>query len=113
MPFLAALLSAFARAIASLLQSLVSGLTGISITDFSPRSGWPGTIITIRGHGFSANRDENEVLIGGVHSLIIDASPDVLVVMAGESTTGGTISVRVGSTTRTAASPFQVQPRPA
>jgi hypothetical protein len=42
MSFLTALLSAFARAIASLLQSLVSGLNGISITDFSPRSGWPG-----------------------------------------------------------------------
>ena len=113
MPSLAALLSAFARDVSLLLQSFISALGGISITDFSPRAGWPGTIIKIRGHGFSANRDENEVRIGVARALVIDASANELLVMAGESTTGGTLSVRVGPTTQTAASPFQLKPRPA
>jgi hypothetical protein len=52
-------------------------------------------------------------MIGSERALIIDASTDMLLVMAGESTTGGKISVRVGvDRLRTAASPFLVKPRP-
>ncbi|UUZ49263.1 IPT/TIG domain-containing protein [Massilia sp. B-10] len=40
-------------------------LIGPSITTFSPIHGAPGTMVTVKGHQFSATREENMVQVGG------------------------------------------------
>jgi hypothetical protein len=107
------MITALVRAISSWLQSLLATLVGVSIADFSPLSGWPGTILTIRGAGFSASRDDNEVRIGTERALVIEAVGDTLIVMVGEATTGGAVTVRVGTNSTTAAQSFRLLPRPA
>jgi len=104
---------ALVRALASWLQTLLAWLLGVSITDFTPRGGWPGTILTISGYGFSANRDDNDVRIGAERAIVIDATSNMLTVLVGEATTTGALKVTVGSDSGTAAEPFQVLPRPA
>src|SRR5262245_3361782 len=69
---------------------------GPSLASFSPTGGWPGTIVTIDGAGFSDARDDHEVTIGGARALVIFAAPNRLVVLAGEATVTGLIQVKVG-----------------
>ena len=68
------ILIAILQVFLSRLQTSLAALLGVSITDFTPRGGWPGTILTIRGFNFSPNRDENDVRIGGERAIVIDAS---------------------------------------
>ncbi len=86
----------------------------MNIADFSPDSGWPGTIIKIAGEGFPDNRDENRVEINGVPALVVEAAYDRLVVVAGEQTTSGKITITVGSGGMTAesSSEFMILPYP-
>ena len=67
----------------------------LSVTDVSPREGWPGTILEIRGTRFDSNRDTDVVMIGGDRALVLEASADRLLVMAGEETVSGPITVEV------------------
>lgn len=85
----------------SLLTAWLGWLFGLRINDFSPREGWPGTIITILGNGFSADRDADIVTIGSVGALVIEVDTNRLVVLAGESTVTGPIVVKVGAETAT------------
>lgn len=95
------------------LQALLAWLLGVSITEFSPRRGWPGTIVTITGYGFSASRDDNDVRVGAERAIVIDAAPNALTVLLDEATATGTLSVTVGSKSCSSAQPFQVLPQPA
>src|SRR5258708_23532076 len=83
--------------VSSWLQALLAWLLGVRIDDFAPRAGWPGTIITIRGGGFSEARDQNDVRINGERALIIDAASGQLTVLAGEGTTTGLLTVTASS----------------
>jgi hypothetical protein len=85
---------------------------GPGVSGFTPTEGWPGTIMQISGHGFSANRDDNLVRIGGSSALVIEAEPNRLLVLAGESTLSGPVSVTVGGSTATAVQLFKVLPYP-
>ncbi|WP_438854361.1 IPT/TIG domain-containing protein [Agromyces sp. M3QZ16-3] len=67
----------------------------LSVTDVSPREGWPGTVVEIRGTRFDANRDADVVMIGGDRALVLEASAERLLVMAGEQTQSGPITVEV------------------
>ena len=55
----------------NILRAWLGWLFGLRIDDFSPGEGWPGTIVIIVGNGFSANRDDNIVTVGGAAALII------------------------------------------
>jgi hypothetical protein len=84
----------------------------LDIFSFSPESGWPGTIIEISGGGFSENRDDNYVKVGGETALVIDASADRLKVLASEFTRSGPVSVTVGSSLVETSTEFKVLPEP-
>lgn len=68
----------------------------VTITDFSPREGWPGSLVEIHGTEFAADRDGNIVELGGARALVVDASPERLRVLAGPGTGQGPVSVMVG-----------------
>ncbi len=99
--------------VSSWLQALLAWLLGVRIDDFAPRAGWPGTIITIRGGGFSEARDQNDVRINGERALIIDAASGQLTVLAGEGTTTGLLTVTASSNSATTIEQFVVLPYPA
>jgi hypothetical protein len=108
---LGAIFPGWALFLSKIFQAIINWILGLSITRFDPRSGWPGTIITITGHGFSPNRDDNDVFIGTQRALVIDADTNRLVVLAGEHTTTASLRVTVGSRTATS-DPFAVLPQP-
>lgn len=68
------------------------------VSSYQPSRGWPGTLITIVGEGFSENRDENEVWIGGERALIVNAAEHELLVLAGENTKSDLLTVVVAGT---------------
>src|SRR4051794_7986155 len=107
------ILIAILQTFLSWVQTFLASLLGVTITDITPRGGWPGTIFTIRGFNFSANRDENDVRIGGERAIVIDATPALLTAMAGEATKTGAVTVAVAGKTATASAVFEVLPRPA
>src|SRR5262245_20386016 len=79
-----------------------------TIASFTPSGGWPGSIVTISGSGFTEVRDDHLVTIGGARALVITASTTELMVMAGELTVSGPIQVTVLSTgTVSSASHFE------
>ena len=49
------ILIAILQVFLSRLQTSLAALLGVTIIDFTPRGGWPGTIFTIRGFNFSAD----------------------------------------------------------
>ena len=56
-------------------------IVGPTITYFEPTSGAPGTLVTIHGSDFSAVREENLVVIGGVAGYVASASATELKVI--------------------------------
>ena len=101
----------WAEKVTSWLSDLIKWLLGLRIDDFQPREGWPGTIITIVGHGFSADRDSNRVFIGTERALLLDASDTQIVALAGEGTATAALRVEVGADSFTSGA-FQVLPTP-
>jgi hypothetical protein len=86
---------------------------GPSITSFSPAGGPRGTIVTIEGATFSANRPDNDVMIGGANAFVLSASADRLIVLTGPDTDTGPIEITVGGRSATSGSPFTVTGYPA
>src|SRR5262245_57010808 len=97
----------WAQIVTSWLSDLITWLLGLRIDDFQPREGWPGTIIRIVGHGFSADRDSNRVFIGTERALLLDASETQIVALAGEGTATGALWIEVGADSFTSGT-FQV-----
>ena len=85
----------------------------VSVDKIKPRRGWPGTIVTIRGTGFSPNRDENLVSFGDEPALVIAAEPETLVVLVNENAKGGKTAVEVGGISSATGGDFKVLPYPA
>lgn len=100
--------------IARWLEQLLGPVTApaITIVRVRPGMGWPGTILTIDGIGFSDLLDGNIVSVGGDAALVVRASATQLVIAAGEHATTGAIHVTVGADTATAAEPFVILPWP-
>jgi hypothetical protein len=114
-------MSGILRFVLSVLRNIVRWLEkllapgavpAITITRVRPGMGWPGTILTIDGTGFSDSLDGNFVGVGGEAALVVRASATQLVVAAGEHAITGPIQVTVGANTATAPDPFVILPWP-
>lgn len=66
-----------------------------TVTDFSPRSGLPGTIVTVEGSGFAPVPSDNVVTIGGGTTRVISGSSTELRVVALRDVATGKIKVDV------------------
>jgi len=86
-------------------------VAGLRVDDFSPKHGWPGTIISITGHGFSPVRDSNAVYIGAERALVVEADPNRLLVVTPMTTVTAPLKVTVGGSTATSET-FTVLPIP-
>lgn len=92
------------------LQNLDVG--GPLIVDFSPKSGYQGSLITIQGVGFSEDRTENVVRIGGVPAVVLSASPVEIEALVGAGTMGGVIQVEVNGAVGQSVQEFELKPWP-
>lgn len=97
----------------------VAGATATSATDFtliptlvvsnfSPTLGVIGASIAITGNGFSTVPSENEVKFNGTTATVSAATLTQLTVSVPSGASNGTISVKVGSTTKTTLDHFNV-----
>lgn len=83
-------------------------LEPVAIRDFTPRSGPAGTVVTIRGQGFSEETDHDTVLIGNARAQVVAASTGELRIRV-PSASSGPITVRVdGSGEDSSSRPFVV-----
>lgn len=98
-------------ALSRVITALIAWLTGLRITSVEPLTGWPGTIVTITGHGFSINRDENAVFIGSVRALVVEASENRVLALSGEMKVSGAVRLEVGADSATGGI-FTVLPMP-
>jgi hypothetical protein len=71
-------------------------LEPLVVTGFSPKSGMPGTTVTISGTGFSSETKNNIVKIGKIFLKAVSSSPNQLIVQIPESLKeGGSFEVSV------------------
>jgi hypothetical protein len=84
-----------------------------TISSFSPGIGPRGTVLTIDGSAFSANRLDNTVTVGGAGAFVLSASPNQLQVLTGPDTDSGALEVTVGGRTAKSGAPFTVTGYPA
>lgn len=71
----------------------------LSVEQYFPNSGKAGTLVTIKGEGFSTSMAENIVEFSGVMAEVFSATSTELVVLAPESGSTGKITVKNGSQT--------------
>jgi hypothetical protein len=83
----------------------------LRIHEISPKQGWPGTIVEIRGEGFDPHRDANAVIVGNRPALVLRAESDRLLVMAAEDVRTGEVRVTVGPNSEEG-STFELLPYP-
>jgi hypothetical protein len=77
---------------------------GPRVDALEPVGGQRGTIITVHGARFAANRTDNEVTINGLPVPVMAASTNTLKVLVTKDVDTGLVEVKVG--TRTSASPY-------
>ncbi|MGH7467179.1 MAG: IPT/TIG domain-containing protein [Longimicrobiales bacterium] len=90
------------------LPQLLPYALGPRLDFFEPIQGYPGTMLEIHGHHFSADGAQNEVTVGGVPALVVEASATRLLVIAGLSTETGPVKVAIGSRCATGPVDFTV-----
>jgi hypothetical protein len=73
----------------------------LDITDFLPNSGNPGTVVTIRGTGFSSQLNNNQVAFNGTAARILSANDTALIVQAPDKGITGPLSVTINGHTVT------------
>ncbi len=83
----------------------VPGITA-SITDFNPKTGIVGTIVTITGTNFSSTAANDIVKFNGVIAIVTSASVTQLVVTVPSAASNGKITVTVNSATATSQADF-------
>jgi hypothetical protein len=88
-------------------------LIGPHIATFAPTTGQRGTVVTIQGSNFSANRLDNTVTIGGEKAFVLAATDSELTVLTGPNTDTGPIKVQVGTKSSTSGIDFVVTGYPA
>lgn len=76
------------------------------IREIRPDNGLPGTVVEIRGSGFSPQWHENQVTIGGSVARVVDATPTRLRVVALRDVATGPVVVVTPLRTMTSADPF-------
>src|SRR6266542_2416735 len=82
----------------------------LSVMSVTPRSGAPGTAVTISGGCFSLSPAANLVQFNGTAATVTSASPARLVVIVPEGATTGPVTVTVGSASATSDVPFTIDP---
>jgi hypothetical protein len=90
------------------LRDILDRLSGPRITSFAPLEGRASCVVTIDGSGFSAAREENQVVVGGEPVLVVSASASRLVVITDPEVTDGPVQVSVGSRSATSTATFRV-----
>src|SRR5690606_23751234 len=70
-------------------------LERVSVEGFSPRSGGPGTVVTITGRGFSEDAARNTVRLSGTAAEIVRATPTALEVRIPDGAGSGPLVVAV------------------
>lgn len=90
----------------------MSSTAGLILHGIKPDSGWPGTVATIFGDGFSGHLDGNNVVIGGANALVLRASSNELEILLGENTSTGPITVTTGVSNATLPHDFHILPDP-
>jgi len=81
---------------------------GPLVLDFNPKTAWQGSRIVIEGAGFSPNRLENQVRIGGADAIVLEASPTRIEALVGPGAASGPVKVTVNGATGTAAEEFHL-----
>ncbi|WP_212003629.1 IPT/TIG domain-containing protein [Chitinophaga sp. HK235] len=76
-----------------------TAMVQLSVTDFLPSSGNPGTVVAVRGTGFSGNVADNNVSFNGTAARVMSANDTMLIVQAPEKGSTGAISVTIGDRT--------------
>jgi hypothetical protein len=97
-------------AVGNLLSIMRQSPAAVSILDFSPRSGSPGTSITILGTGYSSTASQNTVTFNGVTATILSAATTQLVVQVPSGGTLGSIAVSSPNGSATSTKLFGVSP---
>lgn len=64
------------------------------IDDFTPKSGLPGTVVTINGSNFAGTLGMDSVFVNGAGAVVVNSSPIQLQIMVPENATTGPIAVR-------------------
>lgn len=84
----------------------------LSIYSFTPQKAAPGTILTIQGQGFSTTPAANIVRINGISATVTSATTTMLTVVVPVGAATGPVTVTVGASTATSASPLTYIPAP-
>jgi large repetitive protein len=93
-------------AVGNLLAVRRIGTNTLTVSEITPNVGTGGTVVTIRGAGFSATPASNTVKFNGVAATVTAATTTQLTVSAPATGTTGTISVTVGAVTSTSQEVF-------
>jgi trimeric autotransporter adhesin len=88
-------------AVGNLLAVRRIGTNTLAVSEITPNVGTSGTVVTIRGAGFSATPASNTVKFNGVAATVTTATTTQLTVAAPATGTTGTISVTVAAATAT------------
>ncbi len=87
-------------------------LLGPSISAITPASGPRGTVITLTGSNFSAQRLDNTVTVGGAAGFVLSATSTQLRVLTGPDTDTGPVEITIGGRSVTSSSVFTVTGHP-
>ncbi len=82
--------------------------TVLSVIEFAPHAGAVGATVTIYGTAFSPTPSLNTVKFNATTATVISATTTQIVTTVPAGATTGTISVKVGSTTKTTTAAFSV-----
>lgn len=82
--------------------------TPFSIQSFDPAQGVAGTVVTIKGEGFSSDPTKNIVKFGGVVATVMTTSATQLVVSISATGQSGKITIETDGRTATSATDFTV-----
>ncbi len=80
----------------------------LSIIEFSPNNGAPGTPVTIYGTGFGSTPGQNTVKFNGIQATVASATSTQIVASVPDGATTGTITVTTSAGTATSSTPFTV-----
>ena len=98
-------------AVGNLLSISRQAANQVTVAAFSPSSGYPGTVVTILGSGFSSTPAQNTVQFNGTAATVTSSSNTLIKVIVPSASTTGPISVSVaGSGSATSAAAFTVTP---
>lgn len=86
--------------------------SGLTILDFTPAQGGAGTLVTVRGLGFSPQLAANAVTFNGAPAPVVSAASNLLLVSVPLNATTGPIRVTTGTASAHSATPFVVLPIP-